>query len=504
MRQIYLAIAAAALSAATAFANDYSIVFDGTNDIGTLTRQSSTDGADLTFVDQFSFSEAGIDFSIRKTTDQGRGFALVNAGGTDAGLMVYAQFPSETDAECYPEITLSVPGGKIFDGKIYLSGPGLLSTTLTINGVRTEATQDGQLYFWSWESMTGSEIVTIKWDNTFFSRFIHSIDLLYSEDLQGKQASGLNFLKNEIEVVMGEAFQTPTLQNPHSLPLTWSSSDPAVATVDQEGKVTLVGGGKTMISVATDGDETYARGTAKYDLVVIPSASGIPQLLEYAPEIYDRVMVNFPATVMYGNSYFAFVTDPDGNAGCFENIKDLATSSSIPTIYSPGDVIPAGWIASNYTVNSSVSWQGIPEKVTETVEVTYPKVSSVSAADADRVLTLTGVTFTSATPTGYDSGIGTTADGDEYTFQDIFNIGSKPAGRYDVTGVVRYSKTSTREYLTIAPINYERSTVTGIGEIEASSAATRYYNLQGTELSTPPAEGIYIETDGSKAAKKIR
>lgn len=499
MKSIYLAIAAAALTAGSAWSNDYSLVFDGTNPIGGLERQTTTDGKELTFVDSFSFSEAGIDFSIKKRTDAGRGFALVNAGGNDAGLMVYAEFPSETDAECYPEITLSVPGGKIYDGKIYLSGPGLLSMDLTINGVRTEAQQEGQLCFWSWASTGGMETVTIRWDNTFFSRFIHSIELLYSEDLQGKQASGLNFLKKELEVVMGREFKTPTLQNPHGLPLTWSSSDPEVATVDQSGNVTLVGGGKTMISVATDGDETYARGTAKYDLIVVPSASTIPQLLADAPELYDRVMVDFPATVMYGNSYFAYVVDPEGNAGCFENVKDAGSTSAIATIYNVGDVIPAGWIASNYTVNGSVSWQGIPEKVTETVEVTYPKVTSVTKEDADRVVTLMNVTFKTSTPSGYESGVGTTSDGTEYYFQDIYGIGSKSAGRYDVTCVVRYSKSKTREYLTLAPIAFDKATDTGIEEIEAAAAERRIFDLQGRELPSAPERGLYIQGGAVKA-----
>lgn len=506
MKAIYIALAAAAMTATAALGNDYTLVFDGMNDIGGLTRQTTLDNADLTFVDSFSFSEAGIDFSIRKLTDEGRGFALVNAGGTDAGLMVYAKFPSEDEWACYPEISLSVPGGKIYDVKLTMSGPGLLSTDVKFNGVSTEAQQDGLLCFWNYEPETGVQSVKLKWDNTFFSRFIHSIELTYSEDLGGKQASGLNFLKKSVEAVMGQSFKAPTLQNPHNLPVTWNSSNPAVATVDEKGNVTLVGGGKTMISASTEGDETYARGNTKYDLIVIPSASDISQLILLAPSIYDRVMVNFPATVMYANSYFAYVTDAEGNATCFENIKDAASTSPISTIYKVGDVIPAGWIASNYTVNASVSWQGIPGPVTETVKVTYPQVTSVTPADADRVVTLMGVTFSSATPTGYETATGTGTDGTVYYFQDIYNIGSKPAGKYNVTGVVRYSKSSTREFFYIAPISYERSTETGIEEIgsDTSGGTRRYFNLQGQELPAPPSEGIYIESDGSRISKRRR
>ncbi|MDE6026689.1 MAG: Ig-like domain-containing protein [Muribaculaceae bacterium] len=502
MIRTLLSIAAIAAGVVVSHANDYTFIFDGKNDAYGLTRQTTTDPTLLTFVQEISVEESGVQLAIKKQNDEGRGFALVNAGGSDAGIMVFAEFPGDYSA-IYPEITLTVPGGSISAAKIYMSGPGLLSMDIPFNGMRTEPEQEGNLCYWAWYGMDAPESLVIKWDNTFFTRYIHSIELTYSPNLGGKKASGLSFSPKAIEVVMGESFSAPELSNPHNLPVAWSSSDPEVATVDEEGRLTLLSGGKTMISVATEGDETYARGNAKYDLTVVPSASDIPQLLEYAGAMYDRVMVNFPATVMYGNSYFAYVADSEGNAACFENVKDAGSTSAIATIYSPGDVIPGGWIASNYTVNQSVSWQGIPPAVKETVEVKYPEVDSVTPADADKVVTLMGVTFTTSTPSGYEKAYGTTSDGTEYEFQDLYGIGSKAAGEYDVTGVVRYSKSGSREYFFIAPISYAKSATSGISGIEASKGETRWLNLQGVEVADPES-GIYLKVSGGEVTKVVR
>lgn len=60
----------------------------------------------------------------------------------------------------------------------------------------------------------------------------------------------------------------PTLSNPHSLPITYSSSDTSVATVDSSGVVTLVAAGSANISASFAGNEDYYASTVTYALVV--------------------------------------------------------------------------------------------------------------------------------------------------------------------------------------------------------------------------------------------
>ena len=78
----------------------------------------------------------------------------------------------------------------------------------------------------------------------------------------------LAFNKDEVTVTRGMAFYAPTLNNPAQLPLTWSSSDETVATVDQNGHVEIGQCGETTISAAFAGNDQYLAKTASYRIIV--------------------------------------------------------------------------------------------------------------------------------------------------------------------------------------------------------------------------------------------
>ena len=502
MKKTLLSIAALAATALTGMADEYTLVFDGNEDLFGLKRQPTIKADELEFVPEIKFSEAGIDCSITNTAETGSGFALVDAGGTNSGVYVYSGMKAETFMD--PEITLTVPNGKITGAKLYLTGVSLLTLEIDFNGKMIESEKQGDLFCWSWNDAEGPETLTMKWQNKFSARYIHSIELTYTPDLGGKLESGISFAQTSYEAIIGENFTSPKLLNPNNLSIAWTSSDEKVATVDETGNVTLVGGGKTVIMAATEGNEEFAAGNAKYELAVIPSASNIKELLEYAPNVYDRVKVNFPATVAFCSLSTVFVTDSENNAACFDDIRNKNnTSASTTNMYKVGQVIPAGWIATNATMYESVIWEGIPAKPTETAEVTYEKVESVTPADADRVVTLMNVKFESRTAEGNTKAFGTTPDGTRYEFQDTYNTASKPAGTYDVTGVVRYSKRGSSEYFFIAPISYAESSTTAAEITEADGAGARYYNLQGAEVANPQA-GTYVKVINGKGTKVIK
>ncbi len=500
MKKSLLTFAAAAATVFTGMANEYTFVFDGTNDMGGLTRQTSTKQADLTFAESFALSEEGVDLSIKNISDKGIGFALINAGGMNAGLCVF----SSLSVPMTPEISLTVPGGKITSVVLNMSGSGLTSLDIPFNGKELECSYENSLGTWTWSDTEGAETVTCSWVNSYYARYIHSIKVVYTPDLGGKQACGLSFAYDAVEAVLGESFTAPHLSNPNKLDVTWTSSDENVASVDQAGKITLIGGGKTVITASTEGNDEFAAGNAKYELDVIPSASNIAQLLEYAPGLYDRVKVNFPATVNFANGSIAFVTDAEGNAACFDDIRNRnSTSTATTTLYSVGQVIPAGWIATNATIYESVIWEGIPSKPTEKVSVEYPRVTSVTPEDTDRVVILENVTFQTRTAEGMTKAYGTTPDGTTYEFQDTYNVASKAAGTYDVTGVVRYSKRGSTVYFYIAPIAYAVSEGSSV-EFEAAEAAeARYYNLRGEEIAEPES-GVYVKVVNGKSTKVIK
>lgn len=67
---------------------------------------------------------------------------------------------------------------------------------------------------------------------------------------------------------LGSTFDSPKLNNPYNVPVSYTSSDPTVATIDETGNVTLLTTGTTTISAIFNGNETYVPSTITYKLNV--------------------------------------------------------------------------------------------------------------------------------------------------------------------------------------------------------------------------------------------
>ena len=89
---------------------------------------------------------------------------------------------------------------------------------------------------------------------------------------------GIGFEKEEYSAIIGEAFTAPTLINPHNVSVTYSSSDPNVATVNSStGAVTITGqteGASATITASFAGDDTYAQATASYVITLAKKPAG--------------------------------------------------------------------------------------------------------------------------------------------------------------------------------------------------------------------------------------
>jgi hypothetical protein len=85
-----------------------------------------------------------------------------------------------------------------------------------------------------------------------------------------KQDVELSFNESEFSATVGTDFQEPTLTtNPAGLTVTYSSNNPAVATVDTNtGEVTLVGVGDVTITATYAGSDNYNSAEASYTIIV--------------------------------------------------------------------------------------------------------------------------------------------------------------------------------------------------------------------------------------------
>jgi uncharacterized protein YjdB len=78
----------------------------------------------------------------------------------------------------------------------------------------------------------------------------------------------LSFSESSFTAYLGQDNSFPTLNNQDNLPVTWSSSDPSVATIDDNGAITLIGEGDTDITASFAGNDDYNEGSVSYTLTV--------------------------------------------------------------------------------------------------------------------------------------------------------------------------------------------------------------------------------------------
>ena len=83
-----------------------------------------------------------------------------------------------------------------------------------------------------------------------------------------RSEAGISFDETAIEQTWGDAFTGQALTNPHSLAVTYSSTDETVATVSTTGEVEILKAGSTTIKATFAGDATYKAAIASYTLTV--------------------------------------------------------------------------------------------------------------------------------------------------------------------------------------------------------------------------------------------
>ena len=94
-----------------------------------------------------------------------------------------------------------------------------------------------------------------------------------------KDPAGLAYATTSYTANVGEPFTTPELTNPHTLVVTYSTSDASKATVDvNTGAVTIVAAGEVTITASTTGDANHDAGSASYTITISNPAMAVATL----------------------------------------------------------------------------------------------------------------------------------------------------------------------------------------------------------------------------------
>ncbi len=259
MRKIYLFLFTMLVSFSTIWAAEFGFDFTGTE--GKYGMPYITGFSPKEFVElPYEITEGNVQLTLNPISKGG--YALCG-NSQNQGLFITGY----TDGS----ITVSVAGGTITKIGLRFSLMSQYLHGVTING--QDMVLDSEENLEVWEG-TGNNI-KINFEDG--ASVLKNLFVTYVEggDQPGElYPAGLSFKEEVCSLKLGEEFTAPAFVNPYNLPVTWTSSNPDVATVDNEGNVTVVAVGETVITAKSEETEEYLAGEASYTLQVLdPSAS---------------------------------------------------------------------------------------------------------------------------------------------------------------------------------------------------------------------------------------
>lgn len=204
-------------------------------------------------------------------------------GSFKSGTTIYAEALAGGEA---PELLIAKNGGS-FTAKIALNGKsGEMTLTFKSNKALTvtatdatlgEGTYQGNDYTYPVSVAAGKEYITITF--TMATNANARFDNAKLFQGEGKKAAGLSWGTSARTVTLNANDNVfPTLSNENNLPVTYSSSNTEVATIDNSGTITLLTAGTTVISAEFAGNDEYDAAKVTYTLTVKEAAAPAQQI----------------------------------------------------------------------------------------------------------------------------------------------------------------------------------------------------------------------------------
>ena len=258
------------------------------------------------------------------------------AGGASPELLVSKR---ASDAEVGGSFSATVPlGGKSGDFYLAFKSNRNLSISVT-GGTLGEVEKAGNDFVYPITGASGTLTITITNILTQNAR----LDNIKLYQGQGLKPAGLSWGTSSRTVTIGEENTFPELQNDNNLPVSYSSSEPSVATINSSGSITLIAAGTTVITASFAGNSEYEAAEVSYTLTV-KEAAGPVTVNEVdvagALSVINGLEDGATTSEEYKVTGFIvtepdFQTKPDGSyyGNCNFEIADAANGTTTLTVF---------------------------------------------------------------------------------------------------------------------------------------------------------------------------
>ena len=224
----------------------------------------------------------------------------------------------DDESPVYP--TLSNPGGQT----IQYSSSNPAVATIDSTGTITLVAQGSTTITASAAANDSHEAASVSYDLTVSGDLLQA-DLSWSAD-------------NYTATLACDTNSFPTLANPNGLEISYSTSDPGVATVTGSGEIVLVGAGTASVIASSAATDTYASGSASYTLKVVKNTVTLAWS-----------QATFGVALEEGTSEYPTLSiEP---AGADISVSYLSSNEAVATIDAAGNIAIVG--TGNTTVSAT-------------------------------------------------------------------------------------------------------------------------------------------------------
>lgn len=300
----------------------------------------------------------------------------------------------------------------------------------------------------------------------------------------------MSFDREAVEITFGEDLPEVALTKPFDRIIpSWNSSDTNVATVNNNGEVSVVGVGTTTITASVTSTDLWDVVPASYTVTVkekapfnISPVSGV----NHAFNVMDDPTVETDEASEW--STYTWGISGVSSAKTYDVDIELNGYEYVTYVIMPGDGTSGGFKA---PARRAVSHGLTFSDINETFDGLGWEIKEVALTDGKATITIPVAKYN-------EPSVQSLAEGEETT-PTSYTVAVYP-GKADTAegGTGLYSMDAFHRIN--SAVTY--SSTVGVAGIEAEQGEAEYYNLQGVRVVNPE-KGIYVRVQNGKASKVI-